>query len=133
MILVDTNVLLRVILDDDVKQSQQAAAFIDRAKVKDRDLVVPQVVLAEVAWVLEDKGWEREDVAGALREVCTDERLTVRESETFIAATRIYAKHNVSMVDAYQAALAAEGGWLGIASFDRDFEKLGVKRIDPST
>lgn len=51
MIAVDTNVLLRYLLEDDEAQSSRAARLIDGG----RDVLVSDVVLAETLWTLKGK------------------------------------------------------------------------------
>ena len=62
MIGVDTNILVRAILDDDPKQSPLARRTIENA----RDIIVPITVLIELAWVLKSVGWNRQQIHQAL-------------------------------------------------------------------
>ena len=52
MIAVDTNVLLRYVLSDDHKQSPLAVHLIDKNCSPQNPALVPDIALAEVAWVL---------------------------------------------------------------------------------
>jgi len=62
MIGVDTNILVRAILDDDPKQSPLARRALENA----RDILVPITVLIELAWVLKSVGWSRNQIYKAL-------------------------------------------------------------------
>lgn len=70
MIAVDTNVLLRRLLDDDPDQSERARRLFERAET----ILIPDVVLAETIWTLEGKRYKavRDDlvamVTGLLEE-----------------------------------------------------------------
>src|SRR5471030_297352 len=52
VIALDTNVLVRYIVEDDAKQTALAAALIDRAIAEDDVLFVSDVVVCETVWVL---------------------------------------------------------------------------------
>jgi predicted nucleic-acid-binding protein len=52
MIALDTNVLVRFLVDDDKAQSARAARFVARAIATDEPLFVSDVVMCETVWVL---------------------------------------------------------------------------------
>ena len=52
MIGLDTNVLVRYLVEDDARQTAQAAALIERAIADDESLYVSDVVVCETVWVL---------------------------------------------------------------------------------
>lgn len=52
MIALDTNVLVRYVVEDDARQSARAAAVVDRAIGAGEALFVSDVVLCEFVWVL---------------------------------------------------------------------------------
>lgn len=64
MIAVDTNIVLRRLLQDDKTQATKANALFDG----EQDILITDVVLAETAWVLAGKnyGLSRDQVASAL-------------------------------------------------------------------
>jgi predicted nucleic-acid-binding protein len=52
MIALDTNVLVRFLVDDDKAQSARAARFVAKAIATDEPLFVSDVVMCETVWVL---------------------------------------------------------------------------------
>lgn len=52
MLALDTNVLLRYIVEDDPDQTAEATAVIHRAIARDESLFVSDVVLCETVWML---------------------------------------------------------------------------------
>jgi hypothetical protein len=52
VIALDTNVLVRYLVEDDAKQTALAAALIERAIADDESLYVSDVVVCETVWVL---------------------------------------------------------------------------------
>ena len=52
MIAFDTDVLLRLLLNDDARQARQAQALIDQAVSRSDTVLLPDIVLCEMEWVL---------------------------------------------------------------------------------
>ena len=52
MIGLDTNVLVRYLVQDDPTQTRQANALIDRAAAQETAMFINHVVMCELAWVL---------------------------------------------------------------------------------
>src|SRR5437763_14755561 len=78
MIAVDTNVLVRYIVEDDPQQSSAAAAMIERAVKRDETIFVPQIVLCELVWVLSFAyRYKREAIAGFLHQLRRGAQLVV--------------------------------------------------------
>ena len=48
----DTNVLLRLLLNDDARRARQAQALIDQALSRSDKVLLPDIVLCEVEWAL---------------------------------------------------------------------------------
>lgn len=90
MISVDTNVLLRRILDDDPEQSAHARRLFER----EQEILVSDVVLAELVWVLQGKRYRldgpaiREVVVGLLE----DRRIVFEDQAAIWAALGQVAK-----------------------------------------
>ena len=65
MIAVDTNVLVRLLVQDDVEQSERAYGLFER-----EDVFLPETVLIETAWVLQfSYRFDRDSVDHAFRSV----------------------------------------------------------------
>lgn len=131
MILADTNVMLRIFLRDDAAQLKAVWAYVDRAARDHQSLLVHELSIAEMVWVLDRKGWSREQIVDSLLELCADPHFIVRDEEVVKAALAFFLEANVSFIDAFQGAYANAHGLKGILSFDRGFDGLGVRRIDP--
>ena len=52
MIAFDTNVLLRLLLNDEPHQARQAQTLVDRAVSRSDRVLLPDIVLCELEWVL---------------------------------------------------------------------------------
>lgn len=50
--IIDTNIILRFLLADDEKQFLKAKAFIQKLEYGEDEALLPEIVFAEVVWVL---------------------------------------------------------------------------------
>ena len=76
MIAVDTNILVRFLVNDDPKQAQRA-----RRLIEEEQIFVPKTVLLETEWVLRyTYEFGREAVAEALGKVCGLVQVTIEDT-----------------------------------------------------
>ncbi len=91
MIGLDTNVLVRYFVQDDVAQSKKASALMDSLSA-DRPGYVSQVALVEVVWVLgRCYGVEREQVKHIIDSMIGTKELVVEGSDTVRKALRVFS------------------------------------------
>ena len=128
---VDTNVLLRLIVDDDEEQTRDANAFV-RASGR---VFVSQVVLVEAAWVLARAyGLSRAQLARAIELVLAADAFTVERSDLVVESLKLFGSSNADFSDCVIAATARAANELPLATFDAaasrlpDTRRLGRKR-----
>lgn len=116
----DTNILVRALTGDDVRQSARA-----RAELADADIVALALpALCEVVWVL-SQGYKipSTDIAGAIRRLVNGATVVVN---------RPAAEAGLAMLEAggdfADGVIAYEGSWLGADVF-LSFDKKAVKLI----
>ena len=127
---VDTNVLIRHLTGDPPAQARRATRYLERAEA----LLLPDLILAEVAYVLESfyEG-ARVEVARTLRAVLGFPAIRVLDVELLQRAVEVYEVHRLDFADAYLVASAERTGIGVIASFDRSIDRVGtVRREEPS-
>jgi predicted nucleic-acid-binding protein len=119
----DTNVLVRVLVEDDVEQSKAAQAILKKA-----DLVAISIsALCELTWVL-SRGYEisADDIAASIRHLINAANAVVN---------RPIAEAGLASLDAggdfADGVIAHEGNWLGADTFV-SFDKKAVKLIEAS-
>lgn len=90
MIAIDTNVLLRYLLQDDKTQSKKAALLIAGAV----PVLVTDVVLVETIWVLTGKRYklDREAVAGVISALFEEPNIVFEDGQTVWRALNDYKK-----------------------------------------
>lgn len=95
MIAVDTNVLLRYVLDDDGRQAQAARWLIDEQCSPENPAFVHEVVMAGLVWVLQRRGKEaRGQIARTLRDVLDNAHLGFRDFAALAAAIDAFGRRS---------------------------------------
>lgn len=125
----DTNILVRHFTHDDPVLGRRATDFIARAA--DRELILTDVVAAELAIVLERYyKAARPAVATAIRSLLGASQVQTVDAQTLSRAVDLY-EGDRAFVDAYALAVA-ERERCAIVSFDRRIaRRTHVERIEP--
>lgn len=124
---VDTNVLVRLLVEDDEEQSRQAEAFVRSAG----RVFVSHVVMVETAWVLTGAhGMTREQLSRALEIMLAMDSLAVERPEIVVEALKSFTNSKADFADCLIAATARAAGELPLATFDHDASRLpGARRL----
>ena len=127
----DANVLLRFLTGSPPELAERAAGLLERAQRGEISLRVHSVVVAETVWVLESfYGYSKEDISGVLIPLLQQPALRVEGARTVVRALEAMAQKNVDFADALLAETARSRGG-SVASFDKDFRRLGVEWREP--
>ena len=123
---VDTNVLVRLVTRDDVKQTAAAEAFVSKGAW------VSHLALAEASWVLSSV-YElgSSEIALAVEMLLNHEHLTLQESEVVSnALEKFRARPALGYSDCLMLEVARKAGHLPLGTFDRDLAKLeGAEKL----
>ena len=112
----DTNVLVRALVQDDAAQAKRAQAFLSAQLV-----YVPVTVILELEWVLRSRyGFAPMIIADAMDKLATLENAVVGEQAAVIAAVR-KMRQGWDFADALHHALAA--GCDDFATFDTNLAR----------
>ncbi len=127
---VDTNVLVRHLTGDPPAQAARATRYLQHAD----ELLLPDFILAEVAYVLESfYETPRPQVAETLRAVLAFPAIRVVDPELLQRAVEVYDVHRLDFADAYLVASAERSGVGVVTSFDRSIDRVGtVRREEPT-
>jgi len=132
-VLLDTNVILRHALGDDVSHRRQALRLFEQAGEGTLRLLVPTLVIAQVVWTLESfYRASREYITGLLEALLETPGVTALEPRVAARCMEIYRTHNIEIVDAYLVALAEETKTPVLATFNKkDFRRFPHLRLIP--
>jgi predicted nucleic-acid-binding protein len=117
---VDTNVLVRLLTRDDVKQAAAADAFVEPGAW------VSILALAEAMWVL-SAVYDRtsHQIATAVEMLLEHQQLTLQDSETVAAALHAFRRRpTLGFSDCLLVELARKAGHLPMGTFDRHLSKV---------
>ena len=120
MIALDTNVLARLVLQDDETQARAAERLVIRARREQTPMFVADIVLCELVWVLSRRaGVSRTDIADALDQLFRTELVVVADAGVAERALRAYRNGKGDFADYLirEQARAAEAD--EVVTFDR--------------
>ena len=132
MILLDTNIILRFILDDDPQLSPKARKLIENIQQGETKVHISLLAVSAVIFTLERSyKLPKLDIVQKLPLLFQLQNIVV-EQENLLKQTFIYyINKNVSFIDSYHAAFMEKKRIKGIYSFDRDFDKFPkIKRLE---
>lgn len=123
MIGTDTNVLLRAIMSDDARQSEQARAFLS-ARTRDSPAVVNSVVLAELVWSLR-RSFElpRPEIASILRDMASSDAFHFIDRTAVVRALSSYESGLGQFTDRLIAEINETHGCPTTVTFDKPASK----------
>jgi predicted nucleic acid-binding protein len=128
--LVDTNLIVRHLVQDHEKHSREAAKLFDGCDRGDLMLVVLPVVLAECVFVLESFYEQpRGAIAGAMTRLIGVPGVEIDHVELYLDALDRYARTKVHFVDCVIAA-TSRAQRVSVATFDQDFRKFPDVRVE---
>jgi len=130
--LVDTNVLLRFLVGDDVPKAARASALMDRVEKSAEIIELSDEVLTETVWTL-DSHYDvpRVEIARDLTALVSFSGVRLASRGVILDALHNYAATNADFVDCLLAARSRHRR-IPVYSFDEtDFKKLGVDWAKP--
>ena len=124
MIAFDTNVLLRLLLNDNPEQAQLAQELIDRAGAAGERVLLPDIVVCELEWVLKS-GYRcsRQEIAVTLRRLLEAEEFTFINPAAVSRALASYAAGKAEFADYLIGESAALAGAGITYTFDRSLSR----------
>lgn len=130
MIAIDTNILVRIVTNDDPEQVRRAAKLLYCHPV-----FIPKTVILELEWVLRySYGLERSVISVTMQKILTTDSFTVERSTAIAQALRWY-EQDMDFADALHLACSLHAD--KFASFDRRFIKkatglnTGIVLLEP--
>ncbi len=118
MIGLDTNVLVRYIMQDDAKQSLKATTLLESLSVDDPGFV-SLVSVVELGWVLSSSyELDREQVARALELLLRARTVVVDRADEVTKALRVFKATSADFADCLIERTAASAGCSRTMTFD---------------
>lgn len=105
MIGLDTNILVRYLVQDDPGQSKLATNFIEKCS-EENPAFISGIVLCELIWVLETAyDYPKKNIADVLEKILKTRQFKIHHPETLWQALRDYRHETIDFSDSYIAHL----------------------------
>lgn len=131
MIGLDTNVLVRYVMQDDPRQSPRATRVIESLSAEEPGFV-PVVALVELVWVLSGSyGLGRAQVAQVLEGLLRSKELVVDRAELVTQALNRFGTAGADFADALIERIAADAGCTTTMTFDAGAVKSAGMALVP--
>lgn len=124
MIGLDTNVLVRFLVQDDPKQGRAAASLIETCR-EDAPGFISREVIIELVWVLE-RGYKlsKEAIAAALDGLLGAAELVVEDSDRVARAVYAYKEEGYGFADCMIVSAGVGAGCKATYTFDRKAARM---------
>lgn len=125
MIGLDTNVLVRYLVQDDPAQSAKAAQVFEHRLTARNPVFISVVALAETVWVLERSyRFSDTEIAAAIEAILQTNLVVVENEQEVFTAMIALKEGSGSFADALIGALSTRAGCSRIVTFDRKASRL---------
>jgi predicted nucleic-acid-binding protein len=121
----DTNVLVRYVVQDDSGQLAAARRLIKRCVGEGQSLFVPVTVTLELEWVLRATfRYSKDEVMQVLSNLFSAAELAFQSERALEVALQLYREGSADFADGLHIALATEAGEHPLWTFDRGAAKV---------
>jgi predicted nucleic-acid-binding protein len=126
----DTNVLVRYLVQDDPTQSARAAELIERRLSQTNPGYISLVAMVETTWVLDSAyGFSRREIASAIERILQADVFFVQDEQEVFTAMVALRSGKGSFADALIGELGSAAGCSCTYTFDRKATQLSTFRM----
>jgi predicted nucleic-acid-binding protein len=121
----DTNVLVRYVVQDDTVQLAAAKRLITRCVSEGQSIFVTVTVVLELEWVLRASfGYGKDDVLQVLSSLFSAAELSFESERALEVALQLYREGSADFADCLHVALATHAGEQPLWTFDKGAAKV---------
>ena len=126
----DTNVLIRHLVQDEPAQARLATRFITQECSRAEPVFINRIVLCETVWVLESAyGYSKEDIAGVLERIMQTQQFVIENVRAAWVALRLYRSSAIDFADCLLAETNRESGCIETVTLDKKAVRAGTMRL----
>lgn len=127
----DTNVLVRWLVEDDDRQTLRAQKLFEAARSSQAPLFVPVTVMLELEWVLRSRyQFDKATVLGAFNALLETRELEFQDEAALERAMHLYRSGLAEFADCVHAGICAAAGRAPMWTFDERAARLpGVEQL----
>jgi predicted nucleic-acid-binding protein len=121
----DTNVLVRYVVQDDEAQLAAARRLIRKCVADGQTLFVPVTVILELEWVLRASfGYAKDEVMEVLSNLFSAAEMTFESERALEVALQLYREGPADFADCLHISLVAQAGELPLWTLDKSAAKI---------
>ena len=121
----DTNVLVRWILDDDPGQAARVQQLFEEVSEQQLPLFVPSTVMLELEWVLRSRyKFDKSTVLGTFNALLETQELEFQDEPALERALSLYRQASADFADCLHAGQCGSAGRAPIITFDETAARL---------
>ncbi|MCM3714107.1 PIN domain-containing protein [Alkalihalobacillus oceani] len=131
--IVDTNIMIRFIVNDDDEKFKQVLSVVDRVERNEMRLIVPTIVIAECCWLLKSYfKFDKSKISEFLLDILNIDNVDPEE-RLVKEALILFSDKNVDFADALLSVMSNSTNPLTpVLTFDqKDFKKLNCEYYKP--
>ena len=131
---IDTNIFIRVLELEDKRIFNECSKILNLVKDSKIKAYIPTSALAEIAWVLDSAYNEpKSKISKSIDGIIKLNNLKIRDEFDLSKTVNLFANNSVKFIDALIASNPEiQSKQTIVISYDKDFDKLGVIRKEPS-
>lgn len=131
---IDTNIFVRILEFEDQEIFDECSKLLSLVKNSKIGACTSTTVLAEMVWVLSSVYKESKTIISkSINGILKLNNLEIRDEFDISKTMDFYSDHTVKFIDALIASNPKiQSKKMAVISYDKDFDKLGVKRLEPS-
>ncbi|MBI3289768.1 PIN domain-containing protein [Candidatus Microgenomates bacterium] len=134
LVFLDTNILLRHLLQDHIEHSPKATGYLTKIERGEARVRISEIVIFETVFTLERTYKQpKAKIRDILLPLIQLPGIKLPNKRRFKEIFKLYVELNLPFADAYHAVLMKKLKLITIATFDKDFDRIsGIKRLELS-
>jgi predicted nucleic-acid-binding protein len=130
--LIDTNVIIRFLTADENSTNKNLHSFFNSIENGEMRVELKLIVLFQVVFVLKSfYKVPKEDIAEGLLTLLRYKGIIIKEKKIVLRSLELWRKKNIEIVACYLIACLKGDSQNLLYSYDRDFDKFNINRIEP--
>lgn len=131
---IDTNIFLRFLVNEDKKAHRECANFLNSVKKGKPKAYTSPLVIAEIGWTLKSfYNQSKQKRIKALKAISGMKNIKFSQNIRPLLALDLYEDNKIKLIDAFiVSGLKSHKEKWTIISYDKDFDKVGLKRKTPA-
>jgi len=131
---VDTDVIIRLLTSDDLKKQKASSSLFEKVEKGKLILSAPATVIADCVYILSSPrlyNLPRSKIRDLLTTLIHIPNFKVENKQSVLNGLDLYASTNLDFGDVYLIATALQSKDKIICSYDHDFDRADIKRVEP--